>query len=107
MEEYQPRPGFKRLAQTMLAQDLWAILNTRSAIAGMEEATDQGLPAVAGIDRRVSRRFREEVLHDKVKQMIKQMVRQIMEANGYVLSKPCVRSNFGLFIQGATYIRYQ
>ena len=101
--EYQPVKGFKRLAGTQLAEDLWAILNTKSAIAAMKEASGGGGPAVVGIDRRMRMRFGEEVLFDQAKQMIRHMVRQIMEANGYILDKRNVRCDSGLFHSGATY----
>ena len=65
-------------------EGLWSFLNEQQIVGQMENASDQGRPAVEAIARKLHRRFGEGVRKDRVKQFIGFLVRQVMERRGYV-----------------------
>lgn len=103
-EIYRPGP-FAAVAGTQLGKALWEFLLEDATIQAMEVATDLGAPAVAGIQMGLLRRFGEDVLDDRIKQMLGHMVRQIMERRGYVIDQSEVRLNSIPFAKGTRYRR--
>lgn len=71
----------------------------------MKLATDLGFPAVAGVEEGLLRKFGEDVLDDRIKQMIGHMVRQVMERRGFVVDQTEVRMNSVPFAKGTRYRR--
>ncbi|MDE0000258.1 MAG: hypothetical protein OXQ89_21145 [Rhodospirillaceae bacterium] len=103
-ERYIPGP-FAAPAATKLGRDLWAFLLDEANIRAMEVATDLGAPAVAGIEEALLRRFGEDVLDDRIKQMIGHMTRQVMERRGFVVDQMEVRLNSVPFAKATRYRR--
>ena len=103
-EGYSPGP-FAPTADTVLGRGIWAFLLDEANIRAMEVATDLGAPAVAGIEEGLLRKFGEDVLDDRTKQMIGHMVRQVMERRGFVVDQMEVRINSIPFAKGTRYRR--
>ena len=103
-QRYSPGP-FAPTADTVLGRGLWSFLLEEANIQAMEVATDLGAPAVAGIEEGLLRKFGEDVLDDRIKQMIGHMVRQVMEGRGFVIDQMEVRMKSVPFVKGTRYRR--
>lgn len=60
-------------------QPLWLLLNERSTIAVMTEASNRGIPAAESIASTLYEQFGDDVRQDRVKQFIGFLIRQVME----------------------------
>jgi len=103
-EEYNPGP-FAAKAATPLGRKLWAFLNDETSVRAMEVATDLGVPAVAGIEESLLKRFRGDVLENRTKQMVGHMARQVMERQGFVVDQMEVKMNSIPFAKATRYRR--
>jgi hypothetical protein len=79
---------------------LWALLSSQENIVRLETAVAMRRPAVEGISDTLVSEFGSEINHPGVKQVIGHMVKQIMDALGYEVDRPRVRTRSGFFSTG-------
>ena len=104
MYTYNPEK-FASLFGSPLGQSLWDFLTQRETVARLETASELGKPAVEGVEGQLLKKFREDVLTHRVKQMVGHMVRQIMEQDNWVLDQTDVKVRSVPFIKAARYRR--
>jgi hypothetical protein len=99
------RPGyFDELYNTDFGRRLWIGLNDAEAIQLIVAATEQGRPAVEGVDQLMFDEFKRAVSDKKVRQMAGHMVGQILERLGFEQYQSGVRTKQCLvFKSGSVY----
>jgi hypothetical protein len=72
----------------------------------LQDATDKGLPAVAGIGKLLAAKFGESVRRTPVKQFIGRAIKELMEDRGYRLADKGIRiKGDPVFTSGSRYQR--
>ena len=108
--DYDPGP-FTNVYHTPLGRDLWNFLNQDSTIRQMQNASDNGRPAVEPLEGLLPDQLRRPLVGhedvDRLKQMIGHMVRQVLELerNGYEHLRYGAQVQGRLFTSGSLYRR--
>jgi hypothetical protein len=82
---------------------LWAFLTEADNILRLRTAASVGRPAVEGLSDALIAEFGHEINEPRVKQVIGHMVKQIMDALGYEVDRPRVRTRSGFFSTGMSF----
>ena len=93
--DYSPSTFDKSIYATSFGHRLWYDFLTQDEIIGlMENASDNGKPAVEPLNQRLPGRYKQDFDQcgqvDLFKQMIGRMIRQILEGRGYELERGSV-----------------
>ena len=93
--DYSPSTFDKNIYATSFGHRLWYDFLTQDEIIGlMENASDNGKPAVEPLNQRLPGRYKQDFDQcgqmDLFKQMIGRMIRQILEGRGYELERDSV-----------------